>query len=628
MLEGRYEGAGVRYFLELRFDSADGGVVSGDLFVPGPAPRDHLASFRTSGKGDDGWSVVCQATGRRISGGVLTLTGFAGDDEAVTMKLSLDQPLPGLPFGEPIVVVARWVSAAFRRIAIETETEQGVEVPATTVVNGVQASVADCLRRAGIEVVSAGRPSRITVEAGGWRWSDANVQTLLEAVADTYREPGPGVDWQIQLLQLSRSTQEGVYGVMYDEAGFDPRQGCAVFVDEIRAGFGTDAEREREIIMTTAHELGHALNLAHRFERAVGRAGSTSVMNYPQEYDGGGGVDGFWRRFTYSFDPDELAFLRHGTRSAVMPGGAPFHSADYWSSAPGGRPTLPVSTITGFELSLVPPPIGAYFAFGQPIQLEVKLSNIGPRTLLVPRGVLDIKAGYLEILVEPTGAAGTARADETQAFTPTKQRCLDLTPGRRPFAPGDRPLTRNVSLSFGSGGFTMAEPGGYRLTPVLTIPGRAGGPATVVLRGAPLAVWVAYPKTQLDEMHAIRLLQQPVGAWTSLAGGSSFGDAATVVREIQEERMKVVENPLRDPLTVSLSRTLGIHFSRSYLIHEKEELSTVREEPELAATMLRPLVDDAGALKCFDPTTARETEELAAGIEQLLRPEQPPPEGL
>ncbi|MCY1138160.1 hypothetical protein OWR29_09140 [Actinoplanes sp. Pm04-4] len=614
--EGRYEGDSARYFLELRFDTTDGGIVSGDLFAAGDPPRDYLASFRSSARREDGWSVVAQAAGGQISAGSLTVIPFEDGDDSVAVRLRLDQPLPGLPFGATVAVAVRWVSAAFRVLFVETETEEDVEVPEFATVNGVRASLQDCLSRAGIEVRAAGRPSRINAEAGGWQWNDANVQSLLEATANRYRDPGPRADWQIQVLRLSRSTEPGIYGVMYDDAGPDPRQGCAVFVNEIESSFTSVEEREREIVMTLAHEVGHALNLTHRFERAVGRAGSTSVMNYPQEYDGGGGVDGFWERFTYSFDPDELAFMRHGIRSAVMPGGSPFHSADYWSSAPGGRPVLPVSTSTAFELSLVAPPDGAYFAFGQPIMLEVSLPNISGRTQLVPRGVLDIKAGYLEILVERTDAAGTPRPGEAQAFTPAIQRCLDLTPGRRRFEPGDKPLTRNVSLSFGAGGFAMAEPGGYRLTPVLTIPGRAGGPATVVLRGASLPVWVAYPKTRVDEQHAIRLLQPDVGAFLSLGGGSSSDRAADTVLDIQDERMDRLDDPLRDPLTAALTRILGIYFARSYLRYDRYDgtFDVKPEETKLAAAILKPLVDDDRALRCFDRSTAEATRALARDV--------------
>ena len=123
----------------------------------------------------------------------------------------------------------------------------------------------------------------------------------------------------------------------------------AVFAEEIRSIPGID--NDRKLIQTSVHELGHALNLAHRFERVVGRADSTSFMNYDWRYRGGNKRDEYWSRFAFTFDPDELSFLRHGPRSAVIPGGAPFHSIRYWNEGTGGySPYVPERPLSGFKL--------------------------------------------------------------------------------------------------------------------------------------------------------------------------------------------------------------------------------------------------------------------------------------
>jgi hypothetical protein len=57
----------------------------------------------------------------------------------------------------------------------------------------------------------------------------------------------------------------------------------------------------RKLIQTTVHELGHALNLAHRFERPVGRADSISFMNYDWKNLGGMNADRFWREFDFTY---------------------------------------------------------------------------------------------------------------------------------------------------------------------------------------------------------------------------------------------------------------------------------------------------------------------------------------
>ena len=121
--------------------------------------------------------------------------------------------------------------------------------------------------------------------------------------------------WDLHLLMLDTSTRDGLLGIMFDSGDVLPRQGAAMFVGEIRQNV-SPPEQNRKIIQTAAHELGHALNLAHRFERQVGRANSTSFMNYDWRYLGGGHRDEFWRNFAYAFDDDdELEFLRHAPRS-------------------------------------------------------------------------------------------------------------------------------------------------------------------------------------------------------------------------------------------------------------------------------------------------------------------------
>lgn len=117
---------------------------------------------------------------------------------------------------------------------------------------------------------------------------------------------------------------------------------------------------DRKVIQTTIHELGHALNLAHRFEREVGRADSLSHMNYDHLYKLGGHRDEFWEQYRFTFDPDELSFIRHGVRAHVIPGGRAFHSLRYWADGDGGYvPYRPEVPLPWFRLRLAPPPMPA-----------------------------------------------------------------------------------------------------------------------------------------------------------------------------------------------------------------------------------------------------------------------------
>jgi hypothetical protein len=400
---------------------------------------------------------------------------------------------------------------------------------------------------------------------------------------------------------------------MFDVGGALPRQGCAVFVDEIRR-FTDDEGLDRLVTHTMAHEVGHALNLVHRFERPVGRSASPSPMNYFWRYRGGNREQEYWEQFVHRFDPDEVQFLRHAPRASVMPGMSPFHGVDYWAGAPGAYPAFVPGTPTpGFRLVLDPPPSGPRYAFGQPVYLQVSLQNTGESPAALPPSVLDVKAGYLEILIERVNGPGGRPVGPPQAFVPVVQRCVDFTPGPRRLQPQEV-WYDNVNLTFGSSGFAMAEPGGYRLTPLVTIGDPESDAGALVIRGESRAVWVNYPASAAAEAQAIDLLQPEVGAWFALGGSDVLSDARTVVEEIRGARMH--EDPA-DPIAAAITRTLGIEASRTYVRSSKRgEFGTRDPDTDRAVDLLTALVADPGAMGAFDRSTASATRKLPGRIRE------------
>jgi len=617
--DGRYEGGDGDIFLELRIDQAGAAAISADVYAARATVREYVASVRT----DPGvevrlshgaWPAVWQSSDGTIVSGTLAVSPAPGDDRAATVRLRLAQPLNGLPADSEVSVAVRWAGAQFRHLGIESENEAMVRLPGAVQVDGEHLTFHDCLRLAGLEVHDVGQTSRIPARIEGWRWDDSNVFTVLnDLMRSTGQAATTGPAWQVHLLNLSRSTRDGVYGVMFDLTDSLPRQGCAVFVEEIR-GRVPEADQDRKIIQTTVHELGHTLNLAHRFERVLGRADSTSFMNYDWRYRGGGRAQEFWQRFAYSFDPDELAFLRHAPRSAVMPGTAPFHSVNYWGAAPSDSSAdLPQPAPSGFTLSLQAPASGRVFAFGQPVFLQATLRNDGQRPVTLPDNVLDVKSGSLEILVQKhRGGPGGPRLGDAQSFVPMMQRCVDLTPAPKPLQPGEQ-WQDNVNISFGAGGFTMADPGTYCLTPLLTVAEQEDEQDevnSVVVRGEPLIVEVARPRGPVQEKRATALLRPDVGAWFALGGSAALADARAVLEEMAPTGVKRG----RGPVSSAIARSLGIHASRAYLRFRDGDFVRQSEDTELAAAVLADLTADVDAMSYFDETTAQGTRDLARSL--------------
>ncbi|MBM2621078.1 hypothetical protein JIG36_36815 [Actinoplanes sp. LDG1-06] len=621
MIDGRYDGANGRFLVELRIDQTgdDGrGVISGDVALSRAAGPAYLASFRTStalaATPGGPWAVVCDAQNGDVTRGTVQVRPDGAD--AVAVEFKLDGPLNGLPFGTVVKAALKRQGEAYRQLGVETEIEEGVALPKPVDGSGIPVTFKKWMAYAGVEVVPAGDKSLIPAHNGGWDWNEANVLGVISGIdqfnlaMSRYTELDLDVPaWQVHMLMLSEPTRPELYGVMFDLRGDNPRQGCAIFVDEIRRSFANN-QPERQILWTMVHEVGHALNLTHRFEPAIGRNASTSFMNYPWEYLGGKEEEQYWLDSKQQFDPDELAFLRHGNRSSVIPGGAEFHSFDYWSLAPGGKPaftpTLPDSKL---QLKLVPKSGDPFFAFGQQVQLKIALLNRSGQTIVLPAGALDIKAGYLGISVRRT----TRNAPPPQSFVPMVQRCLNQSAGQTTLET-NRMVESNVSLWFGAGGFPMAEPGGYELTPVLSLssPDPSPDESPLVVVGAPLKVWIEYPKTRDDERHGVQLLEPDVGAFQALGGGNACGSAADTVQAIQEER--VSRFGMSDPLAASLTRTLGIHYSRAYLTYGGKRFAPGRADNARAGRLLSRLTGDPVAMLNFDEVTARETRELAERV--------------
>lgn len=600
--EGRYIAANAQFQAELRLDTGQTEIVSMDLYLGSTSSRSYLASLRSS----PGVAVNRSQRRFRIVGGDDDGGQTTGMMELIplsetqaTVKVTLDHGLSGLPVGVPLIMTAAWQSPFFRTIGLEVDTEQGVPTLPSFLFGERAVTLESCYGEAGIEVVPVGRRDAIPKSTQGW--DDSQLHGLMSRFAN---ESLNQKAWVLHLLVLSRSQTRGLLGVMFDsgerdENGF-PRQGAAVFAEPIRnhpAGF------ERKMIQTTTHELGHALNLAHRFERVVSRADSTSCMNYDWRYLGGGREDQFWRDFRFAFDPDEIRFLRHGPRSSLIPGGAEFHTVNYWSDGSGGySPYVPEVALQGLELSLRPPAAGTLFSFAQPVLLTVELKNTSGRAVSIPPQFLDPKSGFLEILVRRLGVPTPGASGNQLTFTPIINRCWDMKDAAADTVPDGGSLVNNVNLTFGSAGFTFAEPGSYEVTAVLTLFDRMRQVDQIV-RSEPLRLRVAHPQSLDEERDAIDLFRRDVGFYLTLGGSDVLTRAAETLEAVRERRQGR-EQEITDPLVAHIVRCKAINSSRDFVTYSEGKFHTRPAEPEASAELFSRL--EAGAARqLFDPATRR-----------------------
>jgi hypothetical protein len=404
-LFGTWAGSDDEQTIELRFDVTGSGsldVISGDVHVHGDDAPVYHHSFRTSHL-----QMVSDTGGvQRLSGAV----NVFDPNLPHLSRLDVDVPDVGAPIAQytfyrftdtgrrrlaSFSFELEKVSDSLRHVELEFDQVDGVDLPEPFDLSSVSDGPDDLESRkldfagafgeAGIhlEVAQFGAP--VAIEASGLdrRWTDEELHAAMVANFAQHRDEP---QWRLYLLFATEYVDPRVLGIMFDSDDDAPRQGSAVFADH-PALAGSGATRDREYLFTVVHELGHAFNLLHSFQKHIfdqrrellARPGSPSWMNYPDLFPFGyalpedwDGPSQFWPRFSYRFDNLELEHLRHFHALGVAMGGDPFGASGHRAS----QPFEPVSDDEEVALDLWVPPVVEYL---QILEGDVRLQNPAPR---------------------------------------------------------------------------------------------------------------------------------------------------------------------------------------------------------------------------------------------------------
>ncbi len=353
-------------------------------------------------------------------------------------------------------------SDLFREVRVEIDMIQGTEPVEPFEDGSVRRTITSLMRDAGI-VVASGIDRVLPMPLGaGSRWDEQELHDFMVQHFSNFDRRQIG--WEIYFLIATEFRDPATSGIMFDYQDNRQRQGVAVFHSTIAqhfAGRPDDLEYRREYLRTAVHELGHAFNLLHPFDPVKPgglRRRSTSFMNYPHEFRHGSqqGSDAYWTRFGWSFDEDELRFLRHGHLEEVVMGGAPFGSGGgVLDRTPIGFERASARLDYRLEIRVSPKSRRAMFEFGEPVHLESVLRNL-TREALPGSDTLDPVHVTTQYLIQrPNG--------QFHFYSPcwyrcTKDREIEMHPERRPA------IYEDVSLAFDARrGFTFMEPGRYRI---------------------------------------------------------------------------------------------------------------------------------------------------------------------
>ncbi len=559
-VSGTYAGQSDSNRLELRVDLREDprgpyqplDLVSGDFFLDvGGGEWDYHRSFIIEhprvewGAGQvviSGTMVYC----RCVDADSANPDDSAGHMLEATIPLSTTREPPA----PATVDITRWgayrtafvcekTSAFLRTIDLEIDRISGTELPRRFRTHTVTERPPDlppldlditrAYQRAGIDMrIISDREVFAPAEAGAdLLWDEDELHNAMESHSSLWRDKP---QWKLYLLIASHYRlypHRVVTGLMYDSSYRDPsdpfpRQGAAAFHTSMTASWGdrAQAEFDRDYLRTCVHELGHALNLLHPFDRD--RPESPSWMNYPWRYPygynlppGWNGTQDYWRDCRFEFDAQELRHLRHHGLLEVIPGGAPFGAQGYDISAPMAQ-SPQRQEAAPVALYVRTRPERYLFHFAEPVTVELKLKNQAATPMVVP-DMLSPEFGLLQLFIR--NPKGQARPYRPLFRLSGEPRTVQLSPGDK--------LFKSVFIAYGSPGFYFEEPGEYQIWAVYG----AGG---LRLRSNLLRIRVAYPRTLEDEEMALWTFGRDQGHVLYMRGAEHLQAGNDQLREVAE----------------------------------------------------------------------------------------------
>jgi hypothetical protein len=337
-------------------------------------------------------------------------------------------------------------------------------------------------------------------------WSDSEMHDAMQTYWSRFANKPQWALWVLFAKQHDMGSSLG--GIMFDDIGPNHRQGTAIFYDSFisQAPVGDPAPAAyvtRMHFWTAVHEMGHAFNLAHSWQKQLGTpwiplAGdpeARSYMNYP--YFVAGGQTAFFSNFEYRFTDQELLFMRHAPERFVEQGFADWfdHHGFEGASVPGE---------TGFELEVGIDREKPVYDFLEPIVLELKLTNVSDGPKLVPSEILS-DTSRLTVVLKKDGK-------RARQWAPYATHC------RKPEATvlnKNGELTESLFVSAGVNGWDLAEPGSYTVQVAMEIEG-------VDLVSNPLRLRVSPPRSHAEEHVAQDVFSDDAGRVMAFDGSMAL----------------------------------------------------------------------------------------------------------
>jgi hypothetical protein len=487
-----------------------------------------------------------------------------------------------------------WKSWYFH--TVEFEFDRGENINATTVINtcdhpnrpsGITCenlSIQTVFRRAGFDVRTSPNAGVVPIAGAGANatWSDAEMHDAMQTFWSDFANVAQWSMWTFFARQHDIGPSLG--GIMFDDIGPNHRQGTAIFNDSFisnaPAGDANPAAWIRRMQFWTAvHEMGHAFNLAHSWQKALGTPWipllndpeARSFMNYP--YNVSGGQSQFFSDFDFRFSDQELLFMRHAPARFVQMGNADWF--DHHGFEQAERSPEPAFALEARVHRSV-----AYHEFLEPVSVELKLTNVSSEPKLVDKSILSGTDDMTVILKR--------QGKPARQWAPYARRCYE--PAKIALQPG-KALYGSIRVSAGLNGWDLAEPGIYHVQVALHLEDED-------IISAPLRIQVAPPESRDEERLAQDFFCEEIGRILMFDGSQRFERGNDVLREVSKR--------LTDrKVALNARLALAVPKAHAYKTLElSEDLGKSRLEKEAI-----------GAFRVLEPDTKLAREELIAVLQ-------------
>ncbi len=463
-------------------------------------------------------------------------------------------------------LVFRYASPCFHTVEFEFDHEDGTS-PVTKIKTHAHPNrpatlpeeiltVQECYRRAGFCVGTSSAESTVPLTGAGTDalWSDMEMHDAMQIYWSRFADVAQWAMWVFfaGLHEASEPTPwnpnpqpEDLGGIMFDQIGPNHRQGTAIFNDSFisvaPAGDAAPAAWvRRQRFWTVCHEMGHAFNLAHSWQKAFGtpwiplanEPDALSFMNYPYFYPVGfsnpNDQTAFFADFEFRFSDGELLFMRHAPARFVQMG-----NADWFDHH--GLEQAAVSPEPAFELELRANRKVPVYEFMEPQMLELKLTNISVEPKLVHKEVLG-GGEALTLIVKKRGRPA-------RQVVPFAQYCL--APGRKVLNPGES-VYESLFPAAGLNGWDLAEPGNYMVQVMLQIDGED-------IVSNPMTLRVLPPRSYDEEHLAQDFFSDDVGRILAFDGSRELTKGNDTLREVAD---RLGDRPVANHARIALATPL------------------------------------------------------------------------